>query len=305
MTSNHAAVTAAILVLVLSAGCRGKSEPTSAADAAPPAPAPSAPMNATPLPSASVNKVVNPLGLPPYTGPTGSVEGTIWVEGPPAPDAPVQSYTECPDGKAIYEKAFREGPPGADGRRPLADAVVAVTGYNDAYIPERSEAATVKIEGCALGPRTVAMTFGQRLDVKNDTSQFWAPVLEQSSTPALMIAAPHTPDPVHLYPPKPGWYALVDRMKHTYAKTDVYVLLQPLHSVSDLAGHYRVDGVPVGKLKVGAHVAAIGDAMVDVEVLAGVVKTADIVLRYAPKAPDAGPSASPRTDGGRPPEIIH
>jgi hypothetical protein len=309
MTSNHAGRIAALVAFTLPlpffvalAACHGKSE-TAAVDAAPPPP-PSAPVNETVLPAASITKFVNPQSLPPYDGPTGTVEGTVRVEGPEAPDAPAQSYAECPDGKAVYGKLFREGAPGPDGLRPLADAVVAVTGYSGAYVPERQEAATVTIEGCAP-PRTIVMTMGQRLDVKNATKQFWAPAIEQLPTPALMIAAPTTLDPIHFYPPKPGWYALIDKMKHTYARSDLYVLLQPLHAVSDLAGHYRIDGIPVGKLKVGAHVAAVGDGTADVEVLAGVVKTVDLVLHYAPKAPvDAGAPA-PKVDGGRAPERLH
>src|ERR1700685_103834 len=46
----------------------------------------SAPANATPFPSASVAAFVNPAHLPPYLGPTGSVEGMITITGDAPPD---------------------------------------------------------------------------------------------------------------------------------------------------------------------------------------------------------------------------
>ena len=67
--------------------------------------------------------------------------------------------------------------------------------------------------------------------------------------PVLMMATSHG-DPVRIYPPRPGYFTLIDNEKHSWAQADVYALLHPLHAVSDRAGHYRIDGIPVGKLKV-------------------------------------------------------
>jgi hypothetical protein len=95
-------------------------------------------------------------------------------------------------------------------------------------------------------------------------------------------------DPVKILPPNPGHYALLDQLQ-PYVREDVYVLLQPLHTVSDLSGHFRVEGVPVGKLKVAAQLVSIGGrALADVEVHANVVENVELVMTYAPKT--AGPS---------------
>ncbi len=294
-TSTRFIVLAACAVGAL--GCHSKSaEPTATSDAAS-APAPSTPVNATPLPAASVAAYMNPAHLPPYTGPTGSVEGTIRVEGPPSPDMQGVDVTSCPGAARMYAKLFREGPPGADGRRPLADAVVAITGYSGFYVPERNDAESLRIENCAFDARTVAMTFGQRLDIANETPDLWAPTLAQAPMPVLMMATSHG-DPVRLYPARPGYFTLVDKEKHSWAQADVYALLQPLHAVSDLAGHYRIDGVPVGKLKVSARLRVLQhEATADVDVLANVVQTADLVIRYVP-APERV------ADGGAPPHVI-
>jgi len=275
-------------------GCHGASERAATRDAGPAltGPAPTVPMNVTPLPSASVAAYLNPAHVPPYAGPTGSVEGTIRVEGPPSPDMKGVDVSKCPAAARMYGKLFREGAAGPGGTRALADALVAVTGYVGYFVPERKEAETLEIEDCAFAARTVAMTFGQRLDIANKTPELWAPSMAQAPMPVLMMATSHG-DPVRLYPPHPGYFTLVDKESHAWAQADIYALLHPLHAVSDAAGHYRIDGVPVGKLKVNARLRVLKrDATVDVEVLANVVQTADIVLRYAPEddAPvDAGP----------------
>jgi hypothetical protein len=273
------------------------SEQASATRDAAARPVPTAPVNATPLPAASVEAYVNPGHLPPYTGPTGSVEGTIRVDGPASPTMPGVDFSTCPAAAHTYGKVFREGPPGADGSRPLADVLVAVTGYAGYFVPERNEAEKLAIDDCAFSARTVAMTFGQRLEIANKTPELWAPSLAQTPMPVLMMATSHG-DPVRLYPSHPGYFTLIDKEKHAWAQADVYALLQPLHAVSDAAGHYRIDGVPVGKMKVNARLRVLQrEASADVEVLANVVKTADLVLHYAPSA--EGP-----TDAAPMPHVI-
>jgi hypothetical protein len=299
-------------------GCKDDAKPTSdtppatsaaaLASAAPSASAAStgmpAPPNALPIPSASVAAAVNPNGLPAYQGPTGSVEGTISVVGPSAPDVPDVDASKCAAALDTYGKLFREGQPqapgggGSGGARPLADAIVVVTGYSGYYVPEKSEAVPVTIDtNCAYPTRTIAMTFGQRLEIKNRTTLMFGPTLAQVPAVALMVAPPtEDADPVKLYPPRPGYFTLVDRLQ-PFVKEDLYVLLHPLHAVSGMDGHYRIDGVPVGKLQVGVRLASIGEAQQPVEVLAGVVQKVDITLTYAPKDGGAATGAKGK-DGG-------
>src|SRR5260370_33975029 len=93
-----------------------------------------APSNGLAVPSASVVAVVNPEALPVSDGPTGIVEGTVLVRGPDAPPLPNLDVAACPAALDTYGKLFRAGPPRDDGLRPLADAVVAVTGYAGHYV---------------------------------------------------------------------------------------------------------------------------------------------------------------------------
>lgn len=248
-----------------------------------------APLNVTPVPQAALLKIVNPSKLPAYVGPTGSVEGTIFVIGEHAAEVN-QTYMKCPAAASTYDHTFREGPESSPGApRWLADAVVAITGYSDFFVPERDEAEEITIADCAFTRRSVTMTFGQRLEVKNLSKDFWTPMLQPSGSGVMMMAPPGG-DPVKLYPKAPGRLLLTDHDRK-YATVDVFVLAHPLHTTSALQGTYRIDGIPVGKVKVNTTHPQIdnSDAAIEVEIQPGVVHKVDLTLRNAP-APheDAG-----------------
>jgi hypothetical protein len=258
------------------------------------------PIKAIPGPIEGVQAMVNPYDSPAYAGPTGSVEGTISYVGDPPEDRPTHADPQkCPRAEAVYGKAFRTGESTAQGKE-LLDAIVAVTGYKDFYVPERRESVPIEIDGCAITPRTITVTFGQKIDVKNKGPEILAPVIDQGTNAALMVAVPRAPDPIALYPKRPGRFGLTDHLGHAFMLNEVYVLLHPLHAVSDAHGHYRIDGVPVGKLTVNAtHPAFSSEANQPIEIVAGVVTRADLLL--TPKKRDAGAPAS----SAPPPKTIH
>ena len=241
----------------------------------------------SPIPQELVDSTVNPEHLPPCTGPTGSVEGTVLVIGPPSPELKIDA-SQCPAAIDTYRKLFREGTPAEpNGPRPLADAVVIAVGYAGCYIPEKSPAKQVTITpNCAYTSRTITMTFGQRLEVTNQSKYPFAPMIESEVSPAVMMAAPlGMGDPVRLYPRRPGHAAMTDFMQ-PYVRQDLYALRFPLHTVSNEVGHYRIDGVPVGKMGVRAlHPTVASEAQAPVDIAANVVSKMDITLEYAPKAP--------------------
>jgi hypothetical protein len=252
-------------------------------------------VNATVLPAASVEAVVNPEKLAPYDGPTGSVEGTITVVGDPPLPTP-SDFSGCPAAEAIWGKSYREGAPTGAGHA-LPDAIVAVTGYHG-FVPAKGESVQIDIEGCGYTSRTAVLTFGQRLEVKNHSKEFWTPMLQPGPTMVMMMASPNA-DPVRLYPKKPGRYLVVDRDRR-YVDVDVYVLLQPLAAVTDVAGHYRIDGIPTGKVTVSTtHPRFFGDAHSDIDIKAGLIQRVDLVLRHVSR--DAGPP--PVEDSGYHPTL--
>jgi hypothetical protein len=284
-----------VVALWSAVGCSRPGTPAAASDAGP-RPHPSAPPNSLPLPSASVEAVVNPEHLPVYSGPVGSVEGTIWIQGPPSPDIPNMDFGTCPAGIDVYGKLFRSGAARPDGLRPLADAVVVVVGYTGAYVPDKSEVEQAVITpSCGYATRTIAMTYGQRLEVVNDSKFAFAPRLTGIYQVAVMIAPPgRNGDPIKLYPPKAGHYLMLDTMQ-SFVRQDLYVFRHPLHTVSSLTGHYRIDGVPVGKIKVGATLPILDlNVDADVEVRANVVEHVDLTLTYAPHEPTLGDAGRQR-----------
>jgi hypothetical protein len=237
-----------------------------------------------PIPREGIDSVLNPRHLPPYDGPTGSVEGTVLVTGPAAPTVHVDA-SKCPAAIDTYGKLFREGPRRPDGSRPLADAVVVVVGYTGYYLPEREPAVRIAIEPrCGYSSRTIAMTFGQRLEVRNQTKLLFGPVIDQDHLPAVLMAPPlEKGDPVKLYPRQAAYLTISDQMQ-PFVHEDLYVFRHPLHAVTDLDGHFRIDGVPVGALKVGVHHPGAGaDAQAPVEIVENIVRRVDLTVTYEPK----------------------
>ena len=251
-----------------------------------------------PVPRASVDLVLNPQGLPEYSGPTGSVEGTITVKGPPAPVQTVD-VTQCPAALDTYGKLFREGPaPSPGAARPLGDAVVVVVGYHGFTLTDKAESVPLVVQpSCAYATRTIAITYGQRIEVSNKTRALFAPYIDQSSSYAVMVAPPlESGEPVKIYPEKAGHFLLKDQME-PFVREDLYVFRHPLHAVTDTTGHYRIDGIPVGtQLKVGAyHPALDADASAPLDVVSGGVQKVDLTLTYKPAPP---PKKLTMPDGG-------
>ena len=244
-----------------------------------------------PLAASAVLAVNNPANEPVYAGKTGAVEGFVKAIGLPPLDTtnppPPPSSTKCAESRAMYLKQFRTGPDGA-----LADAIVGVTGY-DGYVPATGEAKTVHIKGCAFDTRTVTLTFGQRLEVKNHDGEAYLPHLNGARNPALMVAMPNG-DAVRIYPREPGRYLLTDDIKHPWMGIDVFVFKYATHDVTRADGRYRIEGIPAGRVKVSVwhpQIAQSVEKLVDVragETLKGVD------FEVAHEAPKAAPSGSGR-----------
>lgn len=223
--------------------------------------------------SEAVAKAINPTGLPRYSGPVGGVRGRVAISGDPAPILPEQSaqlpVQGCPRAQQLYTKLFRQGPDGS-----LADALVTVTEYKGFLAPE-GDAVRVRAEGCAWSSRTIALTFGQRLEVENVDPQPYIPSLLGAPTPALRIAMPHG-SAVPLFFPRPGHFALLETTRD-YMRADVFVLPFPTARVTELDGRFAFDALPVGEARVTAYLPAIGKT-VDQRVMIEAGKTLDLTL---------------------------
>ncbi len=250
-------------------------------------------ISGAPIPVAEAEAILNPTKLPPYKGPSGIVEGTVRISGDPPPDVPLTLPPNCMIAEGTYGRLFREGKD-----RTLADALVAVTGY-EAYLPAKEQAVKVNIDGCAFSGRSFFMTFGQRMEVQNlERKNSYIPVLHGSRYTAFAVAVP-LGDPVKLYPHRVGQYQLADNMNRPWMTADVFVVKYSTHDVTGIDGKFRIEGIPVGEMRVNAllPVADVADEKI-VTVKDGEVTTVDFVLPFdrakheAKMRPSPPPSSS-------------
>jgi hypothetical protein len=253
-----------------------------------------------PVAASKVEARLNPSHLPPYKGPTATLEGVVTASGDPPPKRDVTIPFACAEAYATYGKAFREGT-----GRTLADVMVTVTEYKD-FVPAASDAQAIKIHGCAYDRRTVVMTYGQHLEVFNTgPKESFLPTLLGANMPAQMAALPHG-DAVKLYPGEVGHYLLSDDAKHDWMSADVFVVPYSTHAVTGLDGHYRIEGIPPGKVKISMYAPAIdvhlhgdfGIASVtqerEIELKPDETTKVDFVLPY--KTPKPRPKPKPEAD---------
>ena len=277
--------------MLLATGACGRKEqqPSGAASATASAFQPAAPV-ASGLPGLSerVSKAVNPENKPAYSGPTGNVRGVVVATGDAAPVASEhlrQIKGECAEARETYGRLFREGI-----GRTLADVLVAVTGYQG-YLPEKNATQLIAARGCAFSTRTVALTFGQILEVVSKDRDAYAPNLLGSRMTAQLLALPGGV-PSKLYPPEPGHYVLTDDMK-LFMLTDVFVLKYSTHDVTGLDGSFEISGVPVGKARISALLPSTqGVIEKDIEIKPGETLELRLELPFDAKAAEARRSAA-------------
>lgn len=241
------------------------------------------------LPAEEVARVLNPARLPSYEGAVGSVEGDVFVDG----DQPEHEViaAPCAEAEAVYGMRFRQDTQG--NKRFLADAIVGVTGYK-AFVPQRQPAVTVHIDNCTMDQRTLVLTFGQRLDIVNrnlpSPNNFFALSLERSSQNMVLMATPGG-EPAHALPNRPGRDRLLDKLAHRYMVADVFVVPSPLFAVTNRAGHYRIDYIPVGPVSVSTTHPSFADGVTDskdITITEGKVQKLDLRLTYKAGSPSVG-----------------
>jgi hypothetical protein len=222
----------------------------------------------------------------------GIVEGTVVIEGDPAPviDADAQKIpADCDQARVVYPPLFREGP-----GRTLADVFIAVTGYKG-VAKEKTEPLPVEIKGCAFDSRTYALQIGQHFLVKSGDLRPYLPDLFGAKAKSTLVAMPNG-SAVPVFHRGSGQYVLVDDMR-IFAQATVLVVDYPTFDVTGLDGKFRIEGVPEGTAKVSALLpAAKLDSTQQIDVQAGKVTTVQLKVRFDAaqfKTMRNGASASP------------
>ncbi len=290
-------------MVTVALGCRknpdiaGKRSPTPAPSLLPSAAHGSVQVG-IPAPSASVEKLINPLGAKPYAGPIGTVRGLVRVTGDPAPprDASLPKLpADCPGAVDLYAKRFREGP-----GRALADVLVAVTDYGPEYLPAPGPSRRIEVGDCGWDSRTMVLMFGQDLTVVNAGHKPHVPELLGAHSSARLVSVPGG-DPVKLYPMRPSRYLLVDMM-NLYMQADVFVVKYPTVSVTGLDGRFTIPRVPAKEVTVNAfspHAELVDQRKV--RVLPGQTVEVDFTLAFDQKRHEAASGSASAQAAAAPP----
>jgi hypothetical protein len=273
-----------LLAGALALGCSKPkaSPPAPSAAAAAPSLKPAAPLPApvaSGLPDPeSVSAVVNPNKEPAYTGPVGTVRGRVVVTGDrsvPLPEALAKIPPQCPStAREVHGTLFREGP-----GRALADALVGVTGYQG-YVPEREPVQRVEAKGCAYSTRTLALTFGQRIEVASMDRETYVPELLGERGQPQILAMPGSEVVSPLYPTRAGRFVLIDNLK-LFMSAEVLVVKFSTHAVTGLDGRFEISGVPAGKVNVNALMPVTGAGAQQSVVVEAGKPTEELVLEIA------------------------
>ncbi len=251
-----------------------------------------------PLTDIQLDKLMNPSGATEYTGPTGTIEGIVRVKG----DAPaVRTFQTMPKGcekaLSIHGPAYRAGAKGE-----LADALVGVLQTNGYVRPAREDKHII-IKDCAVQPRVIDISLGQRLLVANADDMPYAPQTAVSKTKITRLALKDQ-SAVPIILSHPGAYGLTWLAGvlpgGSAPEVTVFVIPSALHQTTALDGRFRINGVPAGKNKVYVTASHQGmpEVRKEVEVKPGSVVEVELELTYtntgAP-APSTSPSSSAPT----------
>jgi hypothetical protein len=286
---------AALALAMALVACKSGSSTAGSSSAAPSASGPPPPFPlGVPVPAASVAAAINPKNEAPYSGPSGTLRGTIRITGDPPPETGLSFPPQCAEAAATYGKRFRVGQDGT-----VADVLVAVN--YPGFIPAREEAKKLTIRGCALSKRTLSVTFGQRIEVSNlDKLESYMPYIDGARSPAVLVAVPGG-DPVKLYPLSEGRYLIRDLLPKPFMHTEVFVLKYATHDVTGLDGRYEIKDVPATQVRISALLPAIGKTIAQMVDIAPGDNTLDLTFEYTDpaKAPPAtSASAAPAKPEG-------
>jgi hypothetical protein len=290
---------------VAAASVSGSTAASSVAPIAPPRELPAPVASGVPIDPKVVSDAVNPFAKPAYSGPTGIVEGRVLATGDPSMDQPEiakQIPEKCGKARPFYAKLFREGP-----GRTLADVLVAVTGYRD-YVPARAPAQRFVAKDCTFETRTIALTFGQKLEVVSGDNEAYVTDLIGERGQAQIVATPGGEVPSTHYPTRAGRFVLIDNLR-LFMTAEVLVLKYATVDVTGIDGRYRIEGLPPGNVRLSAMLPSTGGTVERaITVEAGKTQTLDLQIPFDEKAyrlamaaqkADAGaPDAGSVTDAG-------
>jgi hypothetical protein len=224
-----------------------------------------------------VSQVVNPKGQKAFEGETAAVRGIVRATGDASverPEVVAKVGADCAQAKPFFAPALREGP-----GRTLGDVLVTVTGY-EGYVPPAAEKVKLEAEGCTFGTRTIALTFGQKLEVLSKDKYSYVPDLIGQKMPSQLVATPFGRGAAEIYPQQPGGYLMIDNLR-LYSAAELLVLKYSTHDVTRIDGRFEIGRIPPGSVTVSAFLPATGATVQKkVELKAGQTLELDFALPF-------------------------
>jgi hypothetical protein len=210
---------------------------------------------------------------------SGTVTGTVRLEGSPPVRAPLRVYKHrevCGDG--VADDRLVVGPGGG-----VRYAVVSVEGVRNGRPPERDRTLVLDNQACRFQPHVQVAEVGQWLELRNSD-----PVLHDADArlgveTLFNVALP----PGHrLRKPlaRPGLVAITCDVRHTWMLAWVAVAEHPYHTVTDAYGTYELRDVPPGHYTLRVWHEQLGTTERPVTVEAGGTVTAVFSLTAAKEA---------------------
>lgn len=244
---------------------------------------------------AAATKKQAPDPTPPSAA-TGTVEGVVRLaDGAELPSLPEEAPranaapwpASCTPPRIADRQPVRlvEGDPS----RKLAGVLVSASEFQGrAEAPPRTH--TVSIRDCRLDPPFLAVTRGDRIELRNDTQHPFLPSFSASGG-GLMQALLHNQART-LHVDQGGVHEIACGWAAPCGRTTVAVLYHPLHQLTS-DGTFRIAGIPEGDAEIHAWHPLFEDSMQRVTVRAGQTVRVELTLTAAPARPTPPPPEPP------------
>ncbi|MCA9606179.1 MAG: carboxypeptidase regulatory-like domain-containing protein [Myxococcales bacterium] len=224
------------------------------------------------------------------------LEGVVRLaEGAEAPQYPENPMVP-PTGRPEPPEAC--APPQQTDRAPLQPAAdrglngVLVALHDFSTIPEHEPVThEMTITDCRLTPRLVVATRGDRLRLTNQTEYPFLPNFGMGVLQALVHGQSRE---VELG--QGGARTLECGFAAPCGRAEIVTLYHPLHTVTDEAGHFRIENVPTGEeIRVSAWHPLLVEGSETITLRAGETRRVELTVTPAPQ--QAAPADTPPHDG--------
>lgn len=214
-------------------------------------------------------------------GPTGTIEGTVFLDGPIPAGDPIElpaaflGRRGCPDAARRYAQPFDITTPG-----PLGGVLVAA----EARAPGLGPVVTrrIVVRDCDVAQRFIFAKENDIIELEAASRTPHLPVIVGAGESINQLLIPGQ-TPRRLVFPQPGEFPLTFRDLPEFVGAMVYRLRQRFIDTTDVAGRYRITDVPVGTININAWIPGARPSQLSVVVTAGQTTRQDFHLTAAPR----------------------